>query len=68
VDQKPGAGHGDLSGILMVAIQELSKENVALKKQLAEQAAKEKAIEARLARLERAAPAAAVPVKVALKK
>ncbi len=40
-------------------------EIAALKKQLAEQA---KAIEARLARLERFAPATAVPVKLALKK
>jgi hypothetical protein len=54
------------------ALRELREEKDAeiasLKKQLAEQAAREKAIEARLARLEQAAPARAVPVKVALKK
>ena len=63
-------------------VKALRDENAALKKQLAEQAAKEKALEVRLAeqaareksieerlgRLEHSAPARAVPVKLALEK
>lgn len=56
---------GDMAGIMMSAIKELATENAALKQQLALQSAREKAIEARLARLEQTAPTTSLPVKVA---
>jgi trimeric autotransporter adhesin len=43
---------GDISGILMVAAKELAKENVAMKKRLAELDARDREREARLAKLE----------------